>query len=268
MSTEIDKLIEILGTESGNAWLNFMDYTHEILADVIASKGKPTQETISESIIGQAGFTSWKGMVETSVSSGGLGWNISAWNQWKRAYRVVKRHPYLRDVEVTPSQINTLWNELKEEFPTDLEGFEACQLKRKADIEERQANSLANAKARISELEELVRQKDQSITLLTTTMETLKEANDSLEAKLTTSTQSITDLTSQNAVLDAKSVKQAETITDLEKQLREANSSLKSVKKDKTNAITAKDKLERDIRNFEKLPIWKRLFTKSVAKSK
>ena len=155
MSTEITKLIGMLDTKSGNSWLNLMDYCHEILADVIASKGKPTQETISESIIGQAGFTSWRLMVETSVSSGGLGWNISTWNQWKRAYRVVKKYPYLRDIEITPSLINTLWNELKEGFPTDLVEFEAYQAKRKVEIEERQANSLNNAKSRIAELEEI-----------------------------------------------------------------------------------------------------------------
>ena len=194
---EVQQLRDILGTESGNAWLDFMDYAHEVLAGIVDSRGKPTKEAIENSIIGEAGFDSWKGMIEAPVAAGGLGWNNSAWDSWKRAYRVVLAHPYLRDMELSTSQINTVHRETKdseEGFPANTEAMNAYLNGRAADIADRQANSLADAKKRINELE-------LALSTLTSDLENSSKVSEQLAADLATSKQSITELAAKYASL-------------------------------------------------------------------
>lgn len=149
---QIDTLKELLGAESGSSWVAFMDYVGTELAQVLR-RGKPRKQDIEESIIGNAGFTSWSEMIETPTAQGGLGWNLAAWDSWKRAYSVVQQYPYLRDLELTASAINTAQRETKPDFPATLEAWNDHQGQREQLQVERQQNSLADAKKMVGQLE-------------------------------------------------------------------------------------------------------------------
>jgi regulator of replication initiation timing len=146
-----DLLRSKLGAESKGQWLEFMDYIESRLSFLLQSAGRPTREQIESSIIGLAGFDSWSDMVEYSPAYGGLGWSIDSWKSWKKAYRVVQEHEYLRSLDMTASEINTISRQCKP-FPlTEIE-LRAFQEGRKKDLEEKRGNSLAGLQNQISAL--------------------------------------------------------------------------------------------------------------------
>jgi hypothetical protein len=142
---------EMLDPKSSYKWLNFMDDIHAKLP-LILRVGKPKTEDIEACIIGEAGFASWKKMVEAPQPDG-FGWNHSTFVAWKRAYKVVLEHPYLRDLELTASQINTINRESNPDFPKTLDEFNAFSGARKEKQVEQHQNSLKDAKNRNTELE-------------------------------------------------------------------------------------------------------------------
>ena len=119
---------------------------------VILKRGKPSKNEIDNSVIGRSGFSSWKEMVETTVEKGGLGWNISGWNSYRRAYRIVQQHSYLRETDLSASMISTLSRELSE-FPNSLDELREYIEEREKQQEYRQKNSLKNASETISQLQ-------------------------------------------------------------------------------------------------------------------
>ena len=156
MSALTIKLKTLLGTESADSWLVFMD---EIALNLpfLFDVGRPSAEQIADSEIGDAGFKSWKDYVEK-----GLGWKISAWEAWRRAYKTVQDHPYLRDLEPTVSAINkTSAVGGKDAFPADVDAWKAGQKEVVNRATEAKSLSLAAAKKRVIELEAVISAKDE-----------------------------------------------------------------------------------------------------------
>ncbi len=151
--TETEKLIELLGSESSSKWIDFMDYIHDHLAQILR-RGKPKKSDIENSIIGKAGFSSWSEMVEAPTLGGGLGWNVASFDSWKRAYNLVLEFEYLRNLELSASAINTIYRETKPDFPKSETDFKSFQEQRAALQEEKQQHSLKDAQNRTQELTE------------------------------------------------------------------------------------------------------------------
>lgn len=101
-------LVEALGTEAdAGHWMVFMQSVTRLLPDVLSS-GRPTRAAIERSAIGQLGFDSWAEMVEAPLEAGGLGWNMSAWKAWRRAWAVVQAHPWMLEARLGSSEVNQL----------------------------------------------------------------------------------------------------------------------------------------------------------------
>ena len=254
--TAVHQMCDYLGAESGNQWLNFMDYSYEILGNIVSGRGKPSAEIIKESIIGKAGFTSFKEMIEAPVADSGLGWNISAWTAWRRAYSVVIKHPYLRDLELTASNINTIYNELKKEgFPDNIGDFSEYQVNRVSSQKDRQAHSLADAqraqKRLIMERDELLR-----------AVEILEASVRLLESKSADSNQTIIDLTSANAVHAVNADSQTSLIGQLTAQkddMSKINDKLNEEAAANKKSLKQANRASVAITNYNKLPRWKKL---------
>jgi uncharacterized phage infection (PIP) family protein YhgE len=144
-----EDLREALGAESAGKWLEFMDRIQSSLEFLLGAAGRPTKEQIDSSVIGTAGFESWTQMIETSPVWGGLGWSVDSWKSWKRAYAVVQKNLYLREMSLTASEINTLSREFKP-FPASLEAFEAAKAARSDRIEASRGNSIAALKSQLT----------------------------------------------------------------------------------------------------------------------
>jgi len=182
----VQKLKDLLGTESGNNWLNFMDYIHDELS-LILKQGKPKKADIEKSIIGQSGFASWREMIEASEKNNGLGWSHASFDSWKRAYSVVLKHSYLRKLELTASQINTIQRESKPDFPKTLDEFKAFSDTRKIKQAKQHQNSLKDAQNRTTELQKENDALGQQLLDLNSVAEQLantKEENIKLQTKL------------------------------------------------------------------------------------
>lgn len=114
-----DELLAALGTENNPAqWMIFMEAVTRLLPAVLSS-GRPSRETIERCAIGQLGFKSWKEMIEAPINDGGLGWNISAWKSWRRAWAVIEAHPWLRNEPLTSSEVIQLSLKVKEAANSD-----------------------------------------------------------------------------------------------------------------------------------------------------
>lgn len=142
------ELLETLGAES--SWLDFMQRVTRLLPEVL-SPGRPSAAAIRDSLIGQLGFSSWAAMIEAPVEAGGLGWNLSAWRAWRRAWAVVQEYPWLLQAGLSSSEINTLAQECKRDgrpFPESAEALEALREARRSAQETRRGESIAQAAAR------------------------------------------------------------------------------------------------------------------------
>jgi hypothetical protein len=254
--TAVLQMCDYLGAESGNQWLNFMDYTYEILGNIVSGRGKPSAELIKESIIGKAGFTSFKEMVETPVQESGLGWNISAWTAWRRAYSVVIKHPYLRDLELTASSINTIYNELKKEgFPENIEAFNEYQVNRASGQKDRQAHSLADAQR---SQKRLIIERDE----LLSAVERLEANVHLLESNSADSNQTIINLTASNAVHEAHAISQSsliDNLTALNDDLSKIEGELNKEAEDSAKALRRAKRASENVSIHNKLPRWKKL---------
>ena len=98
------ELLETLGNESSARWIEFMQAVTRLLPDVL-SVGRPSAEAVRSSLIGELGFTSWADMIEAPAEQGGLGWNLSAWKAWRRAWAVIQEHPWLQQAGLSSSEI-------------------------------------------------------------------------------------------------------------------------------------------------------------------
>lgn len=144
--TTVDELRRALGNETAGGWIRAMDLIAHMLPFLV-DRGRPTRAQVAASVVGQAGFDSWRDMIEAPTAEGGLGWNWSAWRAWRRAYSVVLNHPYLRELAPSPAQIVGVLNR-GGTFPATAEDWLAAQQRHQAEIEQRRVQSLADAKRR------------------------------------------------------------------------------------------------------------------------
>jgi hypothetical protein len=146
-------LREALGAESAGLWIFFMDKIRATLPFLLDSAGRPKADAVRSSAIGAAGFDSWFSMVEASPEQGGLGWSIDSWKAWKRAYSVVIQHGYLRNLELTASEINTLSREIQP-FPTTQEVLESAKLERKQQLAAKRGNAVSALRSQLNDSQE------------------------------------------------------------------------------------------------------------------
>lgn len=139
------ELLEALGTESNPAqWMRFMEAVTRLLPDVL-SVGRPTADAIKRSAIGQLGFGSWAAMIEAPTDAGGLGWNVSAWKAWRRAWAIVQVQPWMQAEPLTSSEVNTLAADVKRlgvPFPGSAQALEAFRASSRDAAEQRRTDSL------------------------------------------------------------------------------------------------------------------------------
>ena len=212
------ELLAALGTENNpGQWMVFMDAVTRLLPDILKS-GRASEQAIEQSIIGQLGFRSWKAMIEAPTSQGGLGWNISAWNAWRRAWKTVNDWPYLADLPITAAEVNRLYQETKdrpEGFPSSPQALEAWKQQRRQEKTEKRAESLESLKNQVKafekEVQELTRSLDQANTKI-----------DSLEQSAQTANQVLDERSREIGQLQAQAEHQAEALKAAQKQARTA----------------------------------------------
>lgn len=145
--------------EPAAQWISFMELVHSLAPEVF-SVGRPSKKDIERSFIGEAGFKSWREMIETPVDQGGLGWSWSTWVQWSRAWRTLEDQPVLNRAALTPAQVNRLaervrkgdaeWPERPEDAKSLLRPPVSPEAPKTATGD---AVALAEAQARVAELE-------------------------------------------------------------------------------------------------------------------
>lgn len=148
MSVLTTQLKTMLGTESTDGWITFMDMI-ALNMPFLFERGRPTTEQIANSEIGQAGYKSWKEYVVDA-----LGWKVSAWEAWRRAYQIVQEHPFLKDVDPSVSAVNRVAADKgKEAFPASIEDWE----KEQADVKQRAVESNAKSLSAANKMIESLR---------------------------------------------------------------------------------------------------------------
>jgi uncharacterized coiled-coil protein SlyX len=168
-------LREALGAESAGLWVFFMDKVRASLPFLMDSAGRPKAEIVQSSAIGQAGFDSWSAMVESSPDKGGLGWSVDSWKAWKRAYGIVQAHPYLRNLDLTASEINTLSREIQP-FPPTPEALEAAKLKRTEKLNAKRGNAVAALQQQLAEAKTTIESLTSQLGRVTADLEGTKNA--------------------------------------------------------------------------------------------
>ena len=148
------ELVAALGTENQpSQWMAFMDTVTRRLPEIL-SPGRPSAEAISRSAIGKLGFKSWQAMIEAPAELGGLAWNFSAWKAWRRAWATVQANPWLRNQELTSSEINTMANDTKrlgKPFPGSLEELHELQRAKVTTAEQKRSEALTEAQGALAE---------------------------------------------------------------------------------------------------------------------
>lgn len=144
MENIIQKLRELLGTETAGAWVDFMRIISAQLPFLLDS-GRPSAAVIEASIIGQAGFKSWGEMLKAPKAAGGLGWNLGGWKQYRRALGAIEKFPYLEELGLSASQIVSALNR-SGDLPATLEDWNDAQKLVKAESEQKRMNSLSDAR--------------------------------------------------------------------------------------------------------------------------
>ncbi len=150
------ELVAALGTEADRGhWMIFMQSVTRLLPDVLSS-GRPTRAAIERSAIGQLGFESWAEMVEAPIEAGGLGWNMSAWKAWRRAWAVVQANPWMLEQSLSSSEVNSLANECRQAgVPIPGSAAELATLRQRRQLEQQaqRSSELVDLTNRLRELE-------------------------------------------------------------------------------------------------------------------
>lgn len=192
------QLITLLGTESKSAWMNFMEFLDSEMK-FLSSKGRPSKSEIEKSIIGESGFTSWQTMCDSATSENGLGWSYNTYRLWKKSWNVVCEFPYLKELELSASEINSVYldcNKQNIEFPNSAEDFglfkktsKSVKRAENAQANENLAKELSEAKAQIQllngQLDEMNKLREDNAVLRIENGNLTKE-NSSLDKRLTT----------------------------------------------------------------------------------
>lgn len=150
------ELLAAVGTENvPNQWAIFMQTVRQRMPDVLG-RGRPTQEAIQRSPIGQLGFSSWRAMVDAPTEEGGLGLGWSRWREWSRAWKAISDAPELVDAPITAAEVNRVVQQAKaddEPIPMTWAEWEAFKERHAEAKAERRAQSVAALEERVTELE-------------------------------------------------------------------------------------------------------------------
>lgn len=113
------RMKDLLAQNRTDGWIEVMDYCCEQVP-FLMKKGRPSEQELKESLVGQLGFDSW----ESFIFHHGL--KINTWRNWRKAYSVVLKHEYLRELKPSRSTIIKTWARLKSEFPDNPAAWNAC----------------------------------------------------------------------------------------------------------------------------------------------
>ncbi len=226
------ELLAALGTENApGQWMTFMDTVTRLLPDVLSS-GRPTTEAIQRCAIGQLGFSSWTSMIEAPTDANGLGWNVSAWKAWRRAWAVVQVHPWLRDQPLTSSEVNTLAQDAKREgvaFPASPEELDAFRQGRKDAQETRRAESLQGLAERLEAAEKAAQEGTARATALAAQL----EAANARARELEDAAKAANDNAAKAEALAAQLEQATARIEELAKEAGQLGKSLKDALKER-----------------------------------
>lgn len=117
------RLHTLLGTGSRTGWINFMDETMKLLP-FLSIKGRPPKAALQSSVIGLSGYKTWKAYLEAELT-----WNRHTWDAWRRAYKLVLKYPYLRELKLSASKINSRYKLNPKSFPVSTEQWESEPIK-------------------------------------------------------------------------------------------------------------------------------------------
>lgn len=226
------RLLESLGSENNpSQWLTFMETMLQVLPEILSS-GRPSKTVIENCLIGRLGFSSWKEMLETPVNKNGLGWSVSGWNSFKRAWNTVEKYPYLKTKNLKSGWINKYVHQWKDEFPETSEAFdekvanskEIEKEKRKQKVEQEldllRQQVTDNAQT-IADLRTKIQNLNQQVSAASATVKTLTTAKDDAESQLAEANRKIGSLESDHKteINNIKSTKNKE-IEKLKSDLR------------------------------------------------
>jgi len=169
MSQLATDLKAILGTTSGQGWLVFMDKIKNDLP--FLAVGRPTNGDIQNSEIGAAGCKSWNEYIKKV-----LNWNPNTWRAWQLAFKIVLEHPYLRELDLTPSAIKTI-SENTDNFPSSLDEYNAYKADTKKKASDARELEITTLRKRLSRL-------DAEIIVLRNNSTALKADNTSLNKRI------------------------------------------------------------------------------------
>jgi hypothetical protein len=127
-----EQLIKLLAPEiDKKSWFEFVRLAaHHLPA--LNSKGRPSKAEISNSFIGELGFSSWKSYVETAPKAGGLGWTETTWKRWREAYKLAENNLWMLG-NFTPDEIRVVARNYGHEIPNDLTSYKALEVQKNAD---------------------------------------------------------------------------------------------------------------------------------------
>lgn len=180
------RLIDALGSENNQSqWMVFMQTCDELIPEVMTS-GRPTDKAIKSSMIGQLGFSSWKQMIEAATEENGLGWKWEGWRSFRRAWSVVSKNQYLKEMDLKAGWINSAVASMKrngDEFPATKEDFDIYQQQESERAKARKENSVVGLKQEIMDLKSTINTTQQELAKQVGIAETLKQNNDELTKK-------------------------------------------------------------------------------------
>ncbi len=184
-----------LGSENNpQQWMEFCETIDKHIPEM-STKGRMSKKEVEQSLIGKLGFDSFKSYIESDLEEGGLGWSSGGWNAYRRAWSLVKKHPYLRQLEIKSGWLNAFANQCKKadiEFPTTIEAYNEIQESKAEARENNKDAKLDEQSKRIIEQENLIENQSVELeelkqkSLITYTEQRAKiETFDQLTAQLT-----------------------------------------------------------------------------------
>lgn len=234
--------------ENKGAWVLVCDSIYKNIPALAYAKGRMSNESLRTSLVGALNFTSFKDFIEAPRERNGLGWTMNTWNVYKRNYAYVKKYPYLRELALTPHEIEVKVKEFKKhniEFPDSLESYEsslealrASKSEAKADVASGLRSELQEAKKGIERYKtELFRQSQLKLNEIAEHRQKYDQViqeKETLQNKINELTLRVSELTSELSQKDTEIAKlEAELREYTKRQIQEAQRKKAESKEDK-----------------------------------
>ena len=134
----------LIASTKKSHWINIMDEIVEAFPFLLQGEGRPSDSAIQSTDIAAVGASSWKEYVNEY-----LNWKIETWNTWRKAYILVLKYSYLRQLNLSVGAINEMLRWCKKHeigFPENSELWKYnCTLKKndstKKDVKEMSPDS-------------------------------------------------------------------------------------------------------------------------------